>query len=227
MSLTLHHHPLASFCWKVVLALEEKQLAYDSVIVNLGDAQSRADHLALWPIGKMPVLVDAARGRTIAETSIIVEYLEDHHPGALPLLPGDADTRLDVRLWDRVFDLYVQVPMQKFVSDYLRPADGKDPVGLADARTMLATAYTMLDAHLADRRWAAGEAFSMADCAAAPGLFFANIVQPFAADHPNLAAYFERLVERASFRHVIAEAQPYFEFYPFNADIPARFRTAV
>ncbi|WP_157215799.1 glutathione S-transferase family protein [Flavisphingomonas formosensis] len=225
MTLTLHHHPLASFCWKVVLALEEKRLAYDGVIVNLGEPQSRADHLALWPIGKMPVLVDAARGRTIPETSIIIEYLEDHHPGALPLLPGDADARLEVRLWDRFFDLYVQVPMQKFVSDHLRPADAKDPAGIADAKATLATAYTMLDAHLADRRWAAGDAFSMADCAAAPGLFYAGIVRPF-ADHPHLAAYFERLAERPSFRHVIAEAQPYFEYYPFNADIPARFRQA-
>jgi glutathione S-transferase len=223
MTLTLHYHPLSSFCQKVLLALYENGTPFDSVIVNFGDEKSRADLLALWPIGKIPVLRDEQRGRTFPETSIIVEYLEQHYPGTPALLPHDETLRLETRLWDRIFDLYVQVPMQKIVGDRMRPEGEKDPRGVGEAHAMLRTAYAMLDRRVSDKSWVIGDAFSMADCAAAPALFYAGIVSPFSADHPNVVAYFDRLAARPSFARMLGEARPYFRFFPFADDIPARF----
>jgi glutathione S-transferase len=133
MTLILYHHPLASFCHKVLLALYENDTPFESVVVDLGDRQASAEFFAFWPIGKIPVLRDERFDRTIPETSIIIEYLDHHYPGTRPLLPPDERQRLDTRLWDRFFDCYVQVLMQKIVGDRLRPDDEKDARGVADA----------------------------------------------------------------------------------------------
>jgi glutathione S-transferase len=187
------------------------------------DDKASAEFLGLWPVGKIPVLRDEGADRTIPETTIIIEYLDRHYPGVHPLLPNDEAASLEARLWDRFFDLYVQVPMQTIVTDRLR-ADGEhDPRGVADASAGLATAYDMIERQMADRTWAAGEAFSLADCAAAPALFYASIVAPFPQSHANLAAYFERLIARPSFKRVIDEARPYFQFFPFKDSMPVRF----
>ena len=223
MTLTLYHHPLASFCHKVLIALYENGTPFKSVIVDLGNVKSRAELFALWPLCKIPVLRDEHLGRTLPETSIIIEHLEQHYPGARPLLPHDETLRLETRLWDRFFDLYVQVPMQKIVADRLRPEGEKDPRGLSEAHATLRTAYAMLDQRMNGKTWAAGEAFSMADCAAAPALFYAGIVSPFAREYTNAAAYFDRLAARPSFARTLAEARPYFQLFPFKDDIPARF----
>ncbi|MEZ5667328.1 MAG: glutathione S-transferase family protein [Alphaproteobacteria bacterium] len=224
MSLVLYHHPLASFAWKVLIALHENGTPFDSRIVDYGDPDSRAEFFALAPLGKIPVLRDAARDRTLPETSIIVEYLAQNWPGPVALLPADPDEALEVRLWDRIFDLYVNVPMQKIVGDRLR-ADGQgDPAGVEEARATLRSAYAAIEAGLDSRQWAAGAAFTMADCAAAPALFYAGIVEPFAAEHAALAGYFERLVARPSVARTIAEARPYFRFFPMRDAMPARFR---
>lgn len=220
MSLTLYLHPLASFCHKVLIALYENEVPFDAVTVDLGDPDSAADLLARWPVGKIPLLCDGER--SVAETSIIIEYLHRHYPGPVPLLPDDADAKLDVRLWDRFFDLYVGQPMQKIVTDRIRPEGGADPIGVADARLTLDTAYAMIDGRLKQRQWAC-DAFSMADCAAAPALFFASIVHPFAAKQENLAGYFERLLARPSTQRVLAEARPYFSLFPYRDAMPARF----
>lgn len=220
MSLTLYLHPLASFCHKVLIALYENEVPFDAVTVDLGDPDSAADLLARWPVGKIPLLCDGER--SVAETSIIIEYLHRHYPGPVPLLPDDADAKLDVRLWDRFFDLYVGQPMQKIVTDRIRPEGGADPIGVADARRTLDTAYAMIDGRLKQRQWAC-DAFSMADCAAAPALFFASIVHPFAAKQENLAGYFERLLARPSIQRVLAEARPYFSLFPYRDAMPARF----
>ena len=222
MTLTLYHHPLASFCHKVLIALYENDTPFESVVVNLGDREASAEFFALWPIGKIPLLRDAARRQTVPETTIIIEYLREYYPGPHLLLPEEQALRLEVRLWDRFFDCYVQVPMQTIVGDRLRPPGEGDPRGVADAHAALAAAYAMLDRRMAERHWVAGD-FSMADCAAAPALFYAGIVSPFAPDFVHLAAYFERLVARPSFRRVLAEARPYFKFFPFVADMPQRF----
>jgi glutathione S-transferase len=225
MTLTLYHHPLASFCHKVLLALYENDTPFTSVVVDLGDRQASAEFFAFWPIGKIPVLRDGHFDRTLPETSIIIEYLEQHYPGSRPLLPHDEAARLDTRLWDRFFDCYVQVPMQKIVADRMRPEGEKDPRGVGDAHATLQIAYSMLDRRMADNTWIVGDAFSMADCSAAPALFYAGIVSPFTGDYPNTAAYFDRLAGRPSFKRTIAEARPYFALFPFVDDIPKRFLT--
>jgi len=223
MALTLYLHPLASFCHKVLIAFYENEVAFRSETVDLLDPGSAADLLARWPVGKIPVLYDAERRRTVPETSIIIEYVQQYYPGPVPLLPIDADDRLDARLWERFFDLYVSVPMQKIVGDRLRPEAGKDPVGVADARQTLDTAYAMIDAQMNGKEWAIGDQFTIADCAAAPGLFFASIVHPFDREQRNLEAYFERLLNRPSMRRTLHEARPFFSMFPYRESMPDRF----
>jgi len=222
MSLHLYSHPLASFCHKVLIALYENGTPFQAHRVDLGNPERKADFLELWPVGKMPVLRDEARGRTVPETSIIIEYLQQHYPGPHALLPADEDARLDVRLWDRFFDLYVQTPMQRIVLEELRGAGDKDPRGVADARATLATAYAMIERQ-AQGEWICGDAFTLADCAAAPALFYAAILAPFPPEHARLRDYYERLMDRASVRRTLAEARPYFPMFPLHAAIPARF----
>jgi glutathione S-transferase len=221
--LTLHYHPLSSYCHKVLIALDELSIAPELRLLNLGDPAERAAFLALWPTGKMPLLVDA--GRPVPETSIIIEHLQHHHAGAgcAPLIPHDADAALQVRLWDRLFDLYVMTPMQACTADLLRPEGQRDALGLARAREALSAAYAMVDAHMAGRTWAAGDAFSMADCAAAPALFYAVTHVPLDARHTHLAAYFERLVARPSVARTIDAARPFFRFYPGRQGLARRF----
>ena len=214
MSLTLHFHPLSSFCQKALVALYENDTPFEPHIVDLADEASRAALLKLWPIGKFPVLRDDARDRTIPESSIIIEYLAQHYPGRTRLVPADADLARQTRLRDRFYDLYVEEPMQKIVGDRLRPASAKDPHGVEEARTRLRTAYGMIEEDMARRTWAMGDAFTMADCAAAPALFYANLVMPFADTHKNTAAYFGRLMERPSFARAVTEAKPYFPLFP-------------
>jgi glutathione S-transferase len=226
MALALHFHPLASFCHKVLIALYENETPFTGKIVDFADKEASAAFFELWPVGKIPVLRDDDRARTIPETTIIIEYLDQHYPGARPLLPSAEDQRLEARLWDRFFDLYVQVPLGKVVTDRLR-ADGEhDPRGVAEAMSTLATAYDMIERRMADRTWAVGETFSLADCAAAPALFYAGIVVPFPETHARLAAYFDRLMDRASVKRAIAEARPYFHLFPYKDSIPARFLRA-
>lgn len=224
MALVLYYHPLASFCHKVLLALYENETAFEARLVDLGDERSSAEMLSFWPVGKIPVLRDERRQRTVPETSIIIEYLAQHYPGRTPLVPGDPELALEARLWDRFFDQYVSAPMQKLVGDRLRPSGSEDPAGVEEAKATLRRAYDLAERQLTSRTWATGDAFGMADCAAAPALFYANIVLPFSQAHPSLGAYFERLVARPSFARVIDEARPYFGLFPLCDQVPARFR---
>ncbi|WGS19809.1 MULTISPECIES: glutathione S-transferase family protein [unclassified Bradyrhizobium] len=214
MSLTLHYHPLSSFCWKALVALYENGAPFTPNLVNLGDPDQRAALLRISPIGRFPVLSDAARGETVPESSIIIEYLDRHYPAATRLIPEDPDLALKTRLRDRVLDLYVHLPMQKIVGDRLRPADKKDPHGVAEARAQLRTCYAMLDQQLAHGGWMMGDSFTLADCSAAPALFYGNKVSAFDDAHRHLAAYLERLKARPSFARVLREAEPYFGMFP-------------
>ncbi|ODM71968.1 glutathione S-transferase family protein [Bradyrhizobium elkanii] len=220
MSLTLLYHPLSSFCWKALIALYENGTPFTPNMVNLGDPAERAALLALSPIGRFPVLRDETRGETVPESSIVIEYLDRHYPGAVRLIPENPDLALQTRLRDRFLDLYVHLPMQKVVGDRLRPADSKDPHGVAEARAQLRTSYAILDQQLilnqqrAHGGWMMGEHFSLADCAAAPTMFYGNKVAPFGDDHRHLAAYLERLMARPSFARVLREAEPYFGMFP-------------
>jgi glutathione S-transferase len=219
MSLTVYLHPLASYCQKALIALYENGTPFTPQIVDLGNAAERAALLKLWGIGKFPVLRDETRDQTIPESSIIIEYLDRHYPGRTRLVPADADLAWQIRLRDRFYDLYVHEPMQKIVNDRLRPAEKRDPFGVEEARARLQTAYGMIEQEmatmtLANKSWAMGDAFTMADCAAAPSLFYANLVMPFASDHKNVAAYFDRLKARPSYARVLKEAEPYLKLFP-------------
>lgn len=223
MTLTLYLHPLASFCHKVLIALYENEVPFRAVTVDFGDPDSAAEVFAHWPVGKIPVLHDREPDRHLAETSIIIEYLQARHPGPVRLLPDAEELRLDARLWDRFFDLYVSQPMQKIVTDRIRPEGRDDPFGVDEARGMLDTAYAMIERRMADRPWACGTDFTIADCAAAPGLFFASIVHPFAVDQEYLAAYLQRLLARPSMRRVLAEARPFFTLFPYRDAMPPQY----
>jgi glutathione S-transferase len=214
MSLILHYHPLSSYCWKVLIALYENGTEFTPGLVDLGDPNSRAAFAALWPVAKMPVLEEDAHDILIPETSIIIDYLDRHHRGAVRFVPEDPDLAREVRLWDRIYDLYLQGPMQKIVGDRLRPEGQHDPFGVAEARTLLATALGMVNAHMADRHWATGEDFTLADCAAAPALFYADKVMPLGARYPDALALLERLKVRPSFARVLDEAGPWFQYFP-------------
>ena len=212
-ALSLYYHPLASYCWKVLIALYENETPFTPRPVDLGDQAPREARLRLWPVGKFPVLHDEAAGRVVPESTIIIEYLDTHHPGRVPLIPADRDAALEVRLQDRFFDQQLHEPMQKHVADKLRPEGQRDPYGVAEAHRQLERAYGMLEATLEGRAWAAGDAFSLADCAAAPALHYASLVHPLGA-HGRVAAYLKKLAARPSFARVLVEAEPYFKSFP-------------
>lgn len=224
MALVLYQHPLASFCHKVLIALYENATPFENRFVDLADEQSSADLLRFWPVGKIPILRNETRDSTVPETSIIVEYLDRHYPGPVPLVPEETNAGLQVRLWDRFFDLYVQVPMQKIVIDRLRPEGSADPHGVNEARGMLSLAYDMVEKQIDGKAWITGDAFTMADCAAAPALFYARTLEPFTEKRPGLEAYYRRLLERPSFARALKEALPYFKFYPYKENLPDEFR---
>jgi glutathione S-transferase len=214
MSLTLYCHPLASYCWKVLLALYEADTAFQPHHVDLGQPAERAMLEALWPVAKFPVLRDTARNQVVPESSIIIEYLALHYPGRVALLPGDPDQARETRLRDRFYDLYVHEPMQKIVGDRLRPAEKRDPHGVAQAHATLALSYAMLERDPYTSEAASGSNFTLADCAAAPALYYADKVHPLGDQHLGVTAYLNRLLARPSFARVLAEAAPYFAQFP-------------
>jgi glutathione S-transferase len=219
MSLTLYYHPLSSFCHKVLIALYENNVEFERRVIDFGSDADRAELQAIWPFNKFPVIRDHARQRDVAESSVIIEYLDRYFAGEWPLIPTDWETAFEVRFWDRVFDNYVQRPMQQIVADRIKGADAD----LTNEQATLKTAYGMINRHIASRVWMSGQHFSMADCAAAPALFYASTLQPFPQESSHLRNYFERLVARPSFRRVLEEAKPFLSFYPFADQIPARF----
>jgi glutathione S-transferase len=221
MSLTLHYHPLSSCCWKVLIALYENGAPFEARLVNLGDAAARAAYAERWPTAKIPLLVDGER--VVPETSVQIEYLDRRHPGRVRLLPDDFDAQLQVRLWDRLFDCYVMTPAQRYVAQLLRPEAERDAAALEGVIRDLGQAYDLVESRMGPHAWAAGEAFSMADCAAAPSLFYAAVIRPFGPEHHRLSAYFERLLARPSVWRCIVEARPVFQYYPLRHALPARF----
>ena len=214
MSLKLYFHPLSSYCQKALIALYENDTPFEPQIVDLMSEQGRADYLKLWPIGKMPVLRDETRTRMIPESSVIIEYLQRFYPGRTAFVPDDAEQALHVRLRDRFFDLYVNDPVGKIVTDRLRPAGQDDSMGVERAKALIETSYELINKEMATKPWACGETFSMADCAAAPALFYAEKLLPFRDSYPHLAAYFDRLLQRPSYARALREAEPYMKMFP-------------
>jgi glutathione S-transferase len=215
VTLEFHGHPFSSYCQKVLIALYENATPFRFQLVQLGDRAAAERFAALWPLARMPVLVDD--GRTVVESSVIVEHLDLYRPGPVRLVPEDPREALEVRRLDRIFDHYVSTPMQKIVFDAARPASARDPAGVAEAHALLETAYRWLERELAGREWAAGAAFTLADCAAAPALFYADWVHPIAPEFAGLRAYRARLLARPSYARAVDEGRPFRHVFPLGA----------
>jgi glutathione S-transferase len=211
----LYAHPFSSYCQKVLTALYENGTPFEFRLLALENEATAAEFESIWPLKRMPVLVDG--GRTVVESTSIIEYLALRYPGPVCLVPTDPQAALDARMMDRIFDNYVMTPMQKIVFDRIRAEADRDAAGVRGARDMLDTAYRWLDGALDAKQWATGGVFSLADCAAAPALFFADWVHPIGRDHGNLRAYRARLLARPSFARAVDEARPYRRFFPPGA----------
>jgi glutathione S-transferase len=215
MTLQLFGHPFSSYTMKALIALYENETPFEFRILGPDQPRNAAELARRWPIAKFPLLVDGET--TVFETSAIIEHLAAFYPGPVPLIPADAKAAVQVRMLDRVFDSYVMSPMQAIVANALRPEEDRDPYGVAQARSLLDTIYLWLDHTLAGRQWAAGDAFMLADAAAAPSLFYADWVHPIGEDHATLKAYRGRLLARPSFARCVEEARPYRGFFPLGA----------
>jgi glutathione S-transferase len=216
MSLKLYYHPLSSFCHKALIALYENDVSFEPVFVDLGDEKSSAQLRTLWPVAKFPVLRDEARKQTVAEATIIIEYLDTHYPGPTKFVPTDPDLAWQARMWDRFYDLYVHMQMQKIVGDHLRPADARDALGVEQAKAMVKKSYAMIEQTMMEKTRAMGNDYGLVDCAASPALFYANCVVPIDSTMPNLSAYFARLMARPSYARALREAEPFFHMFPME-----------
>lgn len=212
---SLYAHPFSSYCQKALIALYEHGVPFTYRMLAPDDPTTGAELEGLWPMKRFPVLVD--NERTLIEASIIIEHIDLHYHGDARLLPDDPKAALEVRMMDRVFDNYVMTPMQKIVGDKLRPEDARDAHGVAEARKTLDTIYRWLDQRMATRTWAAGDTFSLADCAAAPSLFYADWAHRIDEALVHLRAYRARLLARPSVARAVDEARPYRPFFPLGA----------
>lgn len=219
MALTLYYHPLASYCHKVLIALYENGVDFEKHLIDLGDAHDRATLQALWPLAKFPVLQDAARQRKVPESTVIIDYLDHHFPTDHPLVPTDWEQAHAVRLWDRILDNHLHDPMQDIVLNHIMGAKGD----MTSARNTIKTTYAMLDQQLAQRTWVAGDTFSLADCAAAPALFYATTLEALPVELAHVTRYFNELMDRPSVARTLEEAKPYLHMYPFASALPKRF----
>jgi glutathione S-transferase len=214
MALTLYYHPLSSFCWKTLIALYEAELPFEPRLVNLGDPADRAAFQAVWPLAKFPVLRDEARGETVPESSVVIDYLAQHYPAARGLVPADPDAARQVHLKDRLIDNYIHLPFQQIVGERMRPDDKHDPFGVEQNRAKVSEGYGLIQPMI-EGPWAMGEAFTLADCAALPALYYADYAVSLDA-WPALRAYLDRLKARPSVARVLAEAEPWFQYFPLK-----------
>jgi glutathione S-transferase len=215
MTLELYGHAFSSYTWKALIALYENDTLFTFRPIDSSHADNGAALARLSPMGKFPLLTDG--DRAVFESTAIIEYLDAAYPGAVRFVPGDAIAAVEVRMLDRVFDNYVMTPASAIVADAMRPEGRRDPYGVEQARAALDRIYAWLDAALAGREWAAGDAFTLADCAAAPSLFYADWTQPMDGRFPTLAAYRARLLARPSVARCVDEARPYRAYFPLGA----------
>jgi glutathione S-transferase len=210
--LELFAHPFSSYCWKVLIPLYENDTPFEYRMIE--DPTNAAELARLWPPGKFPLLVDD--GRPVMESSVIIEHLQRFHPGAVAFLP-EGDAALEVRMLDRIFDNHVMNQMNRVVADALRGPERHDPIEVVQAKAALQKSYAWLETWLEGREWAAAGAFSLADCAAAPALFYADWVDPIPEKLVNLRAYRARLLARPSVARAVDEARPYRAYFPLGA----------
>lgn len=213
MSLELFLHPLSSYCHKVLIALYENDIPFEAKRID--DPAVAREYEKLSPLKRFPILQDVERGRVIPESTIIIEYLDAHFPGRVRFVPTDPDLAWQVRLRDRFFDNYLHTPMQKFAAERLRPEGMKDPYGLEEAKVLFMKALGLVEADMANKTWTLGESFTLADCSAAPALFYGNrFFGPFPDTHPNALAYLDRLLRRPSYARALEEAKPFMHLLP-------------
>ncbi|MGH8191200.1 MAG: glutathione S-transferase family protein [Rhodanobacteraceae bacterium] len=215
MTLKLFGHPFSSYTQKALIALYENATPFEFLNLSPDQPDVYAEFARRWPIKRFPLLIDG--DRQVMEATSIIEYLAVHHPGPVRLIPADADRAVDVRMLDRFFDNYIHTPLQKIAFNQLRQEADRDPYGVREARDMLDTAYQWLDRHMAGREWAAGDAFSLADCAAAPALFYADWVHRIGEQFRNVHAYRTRLLKRPSFARCVEGGRPYRPLFPLGA----------
>lgn len=213
MTLELFAHPFSSYCQKALIAFYENDVSFTYRMME--EEGVGAELASLWPIKKFPILRDD--GRVILEASIIIEHLQVRHPGPVNLIPDDLDLAVETRMLDRFFDNYVMTPQGKFVSDALRPPESRDPYGVQEARKMLDTSYAWVDQRMKGRTWAVGDRFTLADCAAAPSLFYADWTHRIPAQYEHLVAYRSRLLQRPSFARAVDEARRFRHYFPLGA----------
>jgi glutathione S-transferase len=211
----LYSHPFSSYCQKVLIALYENDTQFETRMLGPEDPEAYRELSSVWPVERFPMLMD--QDKPVFEASIIIEYLQLHYPGPITLIPADADAAIEIRMLDRFFDNYISTPQQKLVFNAIRPEDSRDAYGVQEARDMLDAAYGWLDGWMASREWAADDDFSLADCAAAPSLFYADWSHPLGGRFPNVTAYRQRLLARPSFARAVDEARPYRSFFPLGA----------
>ena len=213
--LELFAHPFSSYCWKALIALYENGTEFSYQMIGPDHPENSERLQAFSPQGKFPLLVDDGHG--VFEASIIIEYLQLHYPGGASLVPTDPRPALEVRMLDRFFDNYVMTPMQRIVADFIRDPEKRDPQGVEEARAMLGRSYAWLEGRLQGREFACGDTFSLADCAAAPALFYADWVCEIGAESPALRAYRTNLLSRPSVKRCVEEARPYRAWFPPGA----------
>lgn len=215
MPLQLFAHPFSSYCQKALIAFYENDIPFTFRMLAPDEPANGEEFAALWPLKRFPILVDD--GRTIVEATSIIEHLAVRHPGPVRLIPDDPDAAVEARMFDRIFDNYVMTPQGKCVFDALRPAEERDARGVAEARAMLETSYAWLDQRMKGREWAVGDSFSLADCAAAPSLFYADWTHAIDERFAALIAYRRRLLARPSFARAVDEGRPYRAYFPLGA----------
>jgi glutathione S-transferase len=208
--LTLYGHPISSFTWKALTALYENGTPFESVTV---DQTTYADFIAKWPMGKFPILIDSDRKQMVTETSVIIEYLDAYYPGRTRFIPQDIGAALEVRRWDRVFD-HLNTTMSKVVVDNIRPEGQRDPYGVDEAKRIVRSIYTVVEAQLGERQFIVSDGFTLADCSGAPALWYSVRNVALDGGFPRIAAYLERLKARPSFARAVKEAEPLFHLYP-------------
>ncbi|WP_369061227.1 glutathione S-transferase family protein [Caulobacter sp. 73W] len=213
MTIEFFAHPFSSYCQKALIAFYENDIPFTyRMLEDEGVGEAFA---ALWPMKRFPILRE--NGRVVLETSIIIEYLQVHRPGPVKLIPENPDLALEARMLDRFFDNYVMTPQGKFVYDTLRSPDDRDPYGVEEARKMLDTSYAWLDQRMQGRTWAVGDSFTLADCAAAPSLFYADWTYKIPERYADLLAYRARLLQRPSFARAVDEARRFRHYFPLGA----------
>ena len=215
MPLILYAHPFSSYCQKALIAFYENDVPFELRMLSPEHEANQAAFAELWPIKRFPLLVEG--DRPVPEATVIIEYLQVHYPGPVSLIPASPDVALEVRFLDRFFDNYVSAPQMRIVFDALRAPGDRDPYGVTLARQQLDIAYQWLEDNLGKGPWAMGDAFTLADCAAAPSLFYADWTHPMDGRFPRVAAYRRRLLARPAFAHAVEEARPYRPLFPLGA----------